>query len=36
MRSQHRRATLNIPTLLDLQNQEWDVILKSWAYINVK
>ncbi|CAD8161074.1 unnamed protein product [Paramecium octaurelia] len=36
MRSQHRKATLNIPTVLDLQNPEWDVILKSWAYINVK
>ncbi|CAD8074807.1 unnamed protein product [Paramecium primaurelia] len=36
MRSQHRKATLNIPTILDLQNPEWDVILKSWAYINVK
>ncbi|CAD8164737.1 unnamed protein product [Paramecium pentaurelia] len=36
MRQQHRKATLNIPTVLDLQNPEWDVILKSWAYINVK
>ncbi|CAD8075376.1 unnamed protein product [Paramecium sonneborni] len=36
MRSQHRKATLNIPTVLDLQNPEWDFILKSWAYINVK
>jgi hypothetical protein len=36
MRSQHRKATLNIPTVIDMSDGEWDTILKSWAYINVK